>query len=105
MLAVQILMQAVIVVRGVPQQKRCRLDLPGRVAAGKVVDVLVRIGIVDAHRIIPPVGDGRETRVKGPTQIGDDVGQRIAEIFVFAAPEAVSRHHHTAAKQRIDRIQ
>ena len=45
MLAIQILMQAVVVVRRVLEQKRCRPGLPGRVAASQKIWMAVRIEI------------------------------------------------------------
>ena len=65
----------------------------------------VRKANVDAHRLVPAIRDRRQARVDGLAQAGDDVGQRIAEILVLAAPEAVPSHHHSAAKDVVDRVQ
>ena len=62
-LAVEVLMQAVVVVRSILEQERSRLALPGLVTAGDKVGVLVRIAHVDAHGLVPANGFRRQVRV------------------------------------------
>src|SRR5207344_1348424 len=97
-LAVEILMQTVVIVRPVLEQQRSRPDLPGGMATGKKIGMFVGVPNVDAHCRIPPVGYRREPRVERRAQVGDDLGQWIREILVFAAPKSVPYHHHTTAK-------
>ena len=97
-LAVEILMQAVVVVRPVLEQKRCRSDLPGGVAASQKIGMRFRIAHVDAQRLIPAIGDRRQPGVEGRAQVGDDWRQRIREVLVFAAPVTMPGHDDATAK-------
>jgi hypothetical protein len=65
------------------------------------VRVRVRVTHIDPHRCIPPVGDRRQPRIQRGPQIGDDIRQRIREVFVLAASEAVPRHDDVAAEMPI----
>lgn len=98
-------MQAVVVVRAVPQQERRRSELPRRMAARDEVRVLVRVLDLDAHRRVPAIGDGDELWIERGTQPNDELGQGVGEVLVFAASETVSRHHHPAAEEVVVRIQ
>ena len=46
-----------------------------------------------------------EPRIERGAQLRDQVGQRIGEIFVFAAAEAVAPHHDAAAEMLVVRIE
>jgi hypothetical protein len=73
-LAVEILVQAVVVAFAVLQQERRRPRLPGLVAAREEGRVLFRIAHGDAHRLVPAVGDRRGTESASPG--GDRPRQR-----------------------------
>lgn len=79
--------------------------LSGSVTTIEKLTVLFRIAYVDTHRAIPAIRNRDQMRVNRRPQFGDTIGQRITEILVFAAPETMPRHHHTAAKTFILRIQ
>ncbi|MNC85217.1 hypothetical protein D3C83_08070 [compost metagenome] len=74
MLAVEILVQAVIVIGAVLQQQRRRPALACRVAAPDEGGVLGRKPDVNAHRVVPAIGDDGETRVQRCAQLGDEIG-------------------------------
>ena len=44
-------------------------------------------------------------RVKRRSQPGDEVGQRVTEVLVLAAPETVPGHHHPAAEEIVARVE
>ena len=98
-------MQAVVVARPILQQQRRRARLSGLVAALEIFRVRLGITCVDPHRRVPAIGDLGERRIKRGAQRRDRIRQRIREILVFAAAEAVPRHDHPAAKRRIGRVQ
>ena len=56
------------------------------------------IADIDAHRLVPAIGDTVQPRIEGRAQLRDQIGQRIGKIFVFAAPKAVAAHHDAAAE-------
>ena len=90
--------------RAVLQQQRRRPGLAGLVAALEEIRVVLRIATRDAHRLVPAIGDLGEPRIERGAQLRDQIGQRIGEIFVFAAAEAVPRHDDAAAEQLVLRI-
>ena len=61
----------------------------------------VGIADVDPHRLVPAVGDALQPRIERRPQRGDQIGQRIGEVFVFAAAKAVTAHHDAAAEMRV----
>ena len=67
-LAVEVLVQAVVVALAVLQEQRRRPRLPGRMAALEERRVLARIAHVDAHRLVPAVGDRRKPRIERGAQ-------------------------------------
>ena len=105
MLAVDVLVQAVVVARPVLQQQRRRPALVGGVAARQVGGVVGGIAHGDPHRLVPAVGNLRERRVERGSQGGDDLGQRVGEILVLAAAEAVPRHDDAAAEGRLGAVE
>ena len=64
MLAVEILMQAIVVARAVLQQQGRRLDLPGVMAAREIGAVVGRKAGGDAQRGVPGVGDFGQRRIE-----------------------------------------
>ena len=100
-LSVQILMQAVVIVRSVLQQERRRQGLSGAMAALEEGGVLGGKAHLEAEPLVPAVGDRREMRVERGAQLLHQRRQRIGEIPILAAAEAVACHHHAAAKRLI----
>jgi len=103
-LAVEILVKAVVVAGAVLQQQRRWPRLPRFAAAFEKCRMLRGIASLDAHRRVPPVRDRRERRVERRAKRRDRLGQRVGEILVFTAPEAVAAHHHPAAKPPFVRV-
>ncbi|MNH92816.1 hypothetical protein D3C73_454030 [compost metagenome] len=58
----------------------------------------VRKTLRQTHLFMPAIGDGRQARVERAAQARHKVRQRVAEILVLAAAEAVTSHHHVRAK-------
>ena len=98
-------MQAIVIVLTILQQQRRRPRLPGVVAAFQERLVAIGIADVDPHRLVPAIGDGAEPRVERGPQLRDQVGQRIGEILVLAAAEAVTRPSRSAAEVLVIRIE
>ncbi len=103
-LAIEILMEAVVVVRAVLQDQRGRPCLSRRVATIEEARMVVGIPGVDAERLVPAICDRREVRIDRCTQLGNERRQRIGEILVFAAPEAMSRHDDARSVKPVIRI-
>src|SRR5207249_9423572 len=105
LLAVQVLVQAVVVALLVLEDERRRPALAGGVAALEKCPVIRREARVDSQTCVPAVRDLGEPGIERGTRRGDDLGQGIAEVLVLAAAEAVSRHHHAAAEKIVLRVQ
>src|SRR5205809_4443139 len=63
MLAVKILVESIVVARGVSQQERRWPRLPRLVAARDEIGMRVRIADIDPHRPVPAIGDRKSTRL------------------------------------------
>ena len=98
MLAVQVLMQAVVVARSVLKEQRRRPYLARRVAALK--KVLMRIGEVhrDLHAFIPRIRNRHEVWVKRRTQHLREIGKWLRKVTIFALAEAMPAHDDPAAE-------
>src|SRR5688500_10991622 len=66
--------------------------------------VLDRKANLHVHELVPSIRDRHEMRVYGAAQRRDDVGQRIVEILILAASEAMPAHDHATSKQIFRRI-
>src|SRR5690349_24921708 len=99
MLAVEILVQAVVVSRAVRQQKRRRPGLPGAMASIEKCRMDLGIAHVDAHRFVPAVRDAGEPCVESAAQRRDDLRERIGKILVLAAAEAVRSEERRVGKE------
>ena len=66
--------------------------------------VLIRIANGDVHRLVPAIGNADEARIQRGAQAEDQSRQRIGEVFVFAATEAMAGHDDTAAELSIGLI-
>ena len=96
-LAVEVPVQAIVVVRAVLSSKGVgRLGRPGGSAPGRTHGRPGNGRL--AHPLMPAVGDRRQVRVGRVRSDLDERRQRIAEVFVLAPAEAVARHHHAAAE-------
>ena len=104
MFAVQVLMQTVEVIRAVLEHERRGLGLPRLVAAREELGMIGREAHVDAHRLVPSVGDLRQGRVERGSQLGDEWRQRIGEVAILAAAVAVSGHDHATAEGLVQRV-
>src|SRR3546814_13258145 len=91
MLAVQVLVEAVIVACAVAKEERRRSRLAGSVAAGEKSGMGFRKVDAEAERAVPAVGDRREVRIKRGPQIADGLRQRIGEIAVRTPAHEIGR--------------
>src|SRR5580692_7603943 len=98
MLAVQILVQAVVVADPILKEKRRRPHLTGIVATLDEVGVLFRIARIDSHPVIPAIGDRDQMRIDRWPEFAQKIGKRIAEIFILPTPEAMPPHDNATAK-------
>src|SRR5579864_135534 len=101
MLAIEVLMQAVIVAFLVLQQQRRWPELACLVAALQKCLMAFGIADVDPHRLIPAVSDGLKARIEQRAQFSNRLRQWVGEIFVFAATKSVAAHHNAAAKDLV----
>ena len=100
-LAVNVLVQAVVVAGDILEQQRRRPRLTGPMTALEKFCMRVRIAHVNSHRCVPTIGHCRQRRIKSGSQIGNEIGKRVGKVFVLAAPEAVPCHVDAAAKPRV----
>src|SRR5215208_1801646 len=105
MLAVDILMQAVVVSRPVPEHQRRRQCLAGGVAALEKSLQLVRVADLAAQQLVPSVGKGSQPRIEALAQSLDWLGQGVDEVLVLAAAKPVASHDDAAAKRLLLVIQ
>src|SRR3569833_4514149 len=91
-------MQAVIVARSIAQQQWRRPRLTRLVAPGDIVGMVIRKARCLSQALLPAIGDSSEMGIERGPDCLHGAGQWIGEIAVLAAPEAVPRHHHPAAK-------
>jgi hypothetical protein len=98
MLAIEVLVQAVVIVGAVLEQKRCRSSLTGLVASPDEVCMFIWIANINTHRLVPSIGDRNKMRIDSLPEARNEAGQRIAEIFVFAAPETMACHYNMTAE-------
>ena len=96
--AIEVLMQAVVIVGAVPEQERGRLRLARLMATVEEGLVVHRVADLDLHRLIPAVGDFRQRRIERGPQVGDERRQGIGEVSIFPATESVACHDDMAAK-------
>ena len=63
------------------------------------IRVLDRKAIVEAEFLVPVVRDGREVTIKVSAEFVDNRRERMCEVFVVSAAEAVSGHDDVAAEE------
>jgi len=100
-LSIKILVKAVVIAFAILQKQGSGTKLACIMASLHEIKVFAGITNIYAHGEIPLVGDWREPAIeRGPKPL-NDIRKGIAEILVFAAAKAVSRHDNPAAKQAI----
>src|ERR1700751_2686296 len=62
-LAVNILMETIVITLAVLEQQGRRPDLPGMMASLNELSMVFRITDIDAHRAVPAIGDRRQSRI------------------------------------------
>ena len=67
--------------------------------------MIAGIALVEAHALVPAIGDAGKARIERGAQVSDQVGQGISEVAVFALAEAVPRHDDMAAEVALVRIE
>src|SRR3984893_8535935 len=97
-IAVEVLVQAIVIPGAVLQQKWRRPVLPGLVAAREITCVIAGIGCGDVNALIPAIGDLSERWIKFRAQDRYRFRERISEIFVLAPPKTMSGHDAPTAK-------
>ncbi len=93
-LAIQVLVQAVVVLRPVLQQQWSGALLTGGVAALDEIGVLLGKSRFQPHAFIPAIGQRYQLRIQRLTQLLDHFRQRISKILILAAPESMARHYY-----------
>src|SRR6185295_10600632 len=86
------------------KEKRSRAYLNGIVATLDEFGMLLRIAHIDSHHFIPGIGDRNQMRIDCCAEFAQKIGERIAEILVFAAPETMPLHDDATTKDVIMRI-
>lgn len=99
-LAVDILVQAIVVVLMVLKHQRRRAMLACGMAALDEGFMRLRITRIDTHGLIPAIGDRYEVGIEGRAQGGDERRKGVSEISVLALPETVPAHDDAAAIKR-----
>jgi hypothetical protein len=99
--AIDILVEAVVVAWTVLQEQRRGAELAGLVAAFEKGGVFVRELDIDVHGSVPAVRYRGEMTVKGSSEGLDNGRERVIEIFVFAAAEPVARHDNAGAEEAV----
>ena len=84
MLAVDVLVEAIVVARPIAQQERRRPRLARGVAARAERLVLGGIADVDAHRRVPAVGDRREPPIEPATKRDDQISGSGSAKYLYS---------------------
>src|SRR5947207_4315838 len=97
-IAVQVLVQAVVVAGPVFEQERRRPLLPGFVTLLEIGGERGWKPPLLVQPLPPAIGNRREMRVDRLAQSFDRARQRIPEILILAAAKSVTLHYHATAK-------
>jgi hypothetical protein len=100
-LAIEILVQAVIVSLAILEEQWRGPDLSGVVTALDELLMPIWIANLDTHSKIPAVGDRRQLWIERRPQAPNKAGERIAEVLVLSPAEAVSSHDDAAAEDAV----
>src|SRR6185503_12521367 len=98
MLAIEILMQTVVIVWTILEEQRCRFILAGLVAALNVVRVLCRIAHINPHCFIPTICDLDQMRIEGRAHRVNQIRQWITEVSILPTTEAMTLHNNVTAE-------
>src|SRR5258705_11404317 len=74
-------------------------------AMRKIVGMRGRERRVVTKALVPAIGGRREMRIERTAQLLHQGRQGIGKVAIFAAPEAMPRHHHRAAEAIIPVIE
>lgn len=105
MLAIEILMQTVVIAGSVLKQQRRRFVLAISMTALDVICMLGGIARVAAEEFVPAVRYWSKLWIDECTKTRNDSGQRILEVLVFSTAETMPLHHHATAEKVIARKQ
>ena len=97
-IAVEVLVQAIVVARLVLKKQRRRANLTGIMAGRQIARVRLRVSSLIPHPFIPLVGNEHEASIQRGAQALQQSGQRILEVAVLAFAETVAGHDDAAAK-------
>jgi len=87
------------------KQEWRRLGLSGLMATLNEFHMLLWIAHLDAHCAVPTVGNRYEIGVDNRLEARNDIGQRVAEVFILSAPETMSSHYDAAAEDLVVGVQ
>jgi hypothetical protein len=104
-LAIDVLVQAIVVAGAIAQQERRRPRLTRLMAAREERFVLGGVSYLDVHHRVPAVGDRREPPIKAATQRDDEIGQGVGEIFLLSPAKATGGHHDARAEAGVVGVQ
>src|SRR5262249_45969182 len=105
MRTVKVLMQAIVIIGAILEQKRCGPRLACSMAALNEVGVVRRVLNIDAPRRISAIGDrGKMWKKLGPQKLGGGK-EGGGEKFVFAAPQAMKGPENKAAEKVVLRVE
>ncbi len=99
--AIHVLVQAIVVTGAVCEEQGRGLVLPCAVATLQESAVLRWESLGETHAFVPLIGDGRQVGVELLAQGSHDRRERIAEILIFSASEAMAGHHYPAAEDAV----
>src|SRR5206468_7309680 len=97
-LAIEILMQAVVVALVIAKEQRRGALLASIVAALDEIRMRGGKACANSHGGVPPIGNRGKPAIERRSQRRDDRRQRMGKVLVLAAAEAMPRHHDRAAE-------
>ena len=103
-ISVNVLMQAVEVVRLVMEEQRSGSHLTVLLTFRQKYGMFQRKRVGHAHRLVPFVRKGREMRITTFPQLLNDCREWIVEVLVVSTPETIAGHNDVAAKVGVVRI-
>src|SRR5215212_636617 len=98
MLAIQVLVQTVVIACAVLEDQRCWLILSRLMTALYKFGIRRRIANVNSHRLVPTISDRNQMRIKRRAKSCNQTRQWIAEIAILSTSEAMALHHNLTAK-------
>ncbi len=98
MLAVQVLVEAIIVVGPILEKEGRRPSLAGAMATLDERRVVRREASVQAHALVPLIGQWDQTRVERSSETLNQGRQRVTEVSILATPESMPSHEDVTAE-------